>query len=200
METRERLTFEIEGNDLDNLRKFCKQHKDCPRGMTGEQFEYCFVPTGIGLAVSVKCSCGQVLRLGNFMDYSSGEYDELTNRYLTEEDRRNGTFEEAVRRVLTLKNPRLFRLSFGRERNFETIYAFAVGAALADERIAESIHYRCERDQNGSIVDNYEGLDEKAKIAAFYDFFEKQITEKLEQYNCQNDELLRLLHQARSWG
>ena len=58
METKDKITFEIEGNDLKNVKKFRKQHKNCFQGMTSEQFEYSFTPTGLGLAASVKCSCG----------------------------------------------------------------------------------------------------------------------------------------------
>ena len=40
METKDKITFEIEGNDLKSVKKFRKQHKNCFQGVTGEQFEY----------------------------------------------------------------------------------------------------------------------------------------------------------------
>ncbi|MCR5649728.1 MAG: hypothetical protein K6F86_00930 [Lachnospiraceae bacterium] len=73
METEENITFKITGNDMRNLRKFRKQHKNCPQVTACDQFNYSFTPTGLGLAISVKCSCGQELMLGDFMDYDSGK-------------------------------------------------------------------------------------------------------------------------------
>ena len=39
METKGKILFEITGNDLRNVKKFRKQHKNCFQGVTGEQFE-----------------------------------------------------------------------------------------------------------------------------------------------------------------
>lgn len=199
METKDKITFEIDGNDLKNVKKFRKQHKNCFQGMTGEQFEYCFTPTGMGLAASVKCSCGQTLTIGSFMDYDSGEYDEYENRVLTEEDHKNQKFEDAVLRILQMKSPRLFRIGFGKDQNFDMIYAIsAYGiAAVGDERIRKCILWLCDCGKNGKEIKNYEGLNEEEKIAAFYKYFEDHVREELRKYDCRNKGLLDALESNR---
>ena len=195
METKDKITFEIEGNDLKNVKKFRKQHKNCFQGVTGEQFEYSFTPTGMGLAASVKCSCGQTLTIGSFMDYDSGEYDEYDNRVLTEEDHKNKKFEDEVLRILQMKSPCLFRIGFGKDQNFDMIYAIsAYGiASVGDERIGRCILWLCDRGKNGKEIRNYEGLNEEEKIAAFYKYFEEHVREELRKYDCRNKGLLDAL-------
>ncbi len=66
-ETQEKISFEIFGNDLEKVRRFREQHKACSRGVAGEQFTYAFAPSGMGVAVEVKCTCGKILELGDFV-------------------------------------------------------------------------------------------------------------------------------------
>ncbi len=105
METKDKIEFEISGNDFKNLKKFRKQHEDCLYGFTDGKFEYSFTPTGLGMIVSVKCTCGQTLSLGDYMDYESGEYNEKKNRVLTPEDKENEKFEAAAIIIISLKIP-----------------------------------------------------------------------------------------------
>ena len=199
METKDKISFEIDGNDLKNVKKFRKQHKNCFQGMNGEQFEYSFMPTGLGLAASVKCSCGQKLTIGSFMDYDFGEYDEYENRVLTEEDHKNKKFEDAVLRILQMKSPRLFRIGFGKDQSFDMIYAIsAYGiASVGDERIGRCILWLCDRGKNGEQIKNYEGLNEEEKIAAFYKYFEDHVREELSRYECRNKGLLDALEKKK---
>ena len=190
-----KITFEIKDNDLKNVKKFRRQHKNCFRDLTGGQFEYSFIPTGLGLAASVTCSCGQTLTIGDLIDYDSGEYDEYENRVLTEEDHKNKDFEYAVLRILQMKSPHLFRITFGKEQSFDMIYAIsAYGiAAVGDDRIAKCIPWLCIRGKNDEIIDNYEGLNEEEKIAAFYNYFEDHVRKELSKYDCRNKRLLDAL-------
>ena len=176
MDSNDNISFEINGNDYINLKKFQKQHTDCCSGMAGEQFEYTFIPSGLGLAISVKCSCGQTLTLGDFMDYDSGEYSEKDHRVLTDNDRQNKNFEEAVKLILQMKNPRIYKMAFGEEQSFDMIYAISVYgiASIADERISRCI-LRKYTIKDGKNIDNYEGLNEKEKIEKFFNHFEKCI-------------------------
>ena len=196
METKGKILFEITGDDLRNVKKFRKQHKNCFQGVTGERFEYSFMPTGMGLAASVKCSCGQQLIIGNFMDHDSGEYDEYKNRVLTESDHKNKSFEEAALRILQMKNPHLFRIAFGTNQSFDMIYAIsAYGiASVGDERIGKCILWLCEHGEGGNIIQNYEGLNEEEKIKAFYNYFEKRVMEEISQYDCRNSSLLSIVN------
>ena len=62
------LFFEITGNDYKLLKKFEKQHKDCMMGSAGDKFTYSFIPSGLGIAIMVSCSCGRELHIGSFME------------------------------------------------------------------------------------------------------------------------------------
>lgn len=134
--------------------------------MTGEQFEYSFVPTGLGELVSVKCSCGQTLELGDFMDHDSGEYDEKKSRVLTEQDHRNKQFEEAAIHILQMKDPRMFRIMFLTDQGFDLLRNVVFGGIVpqADERIAKCVLYMNSTGKHQEIIDNYKGLDEAGKI------------------------------------
>ncbi len=195
MEAKDKIVFEITGNDFENVKKFRNQHKDCFQGMAGEQFEYSYIPTGLGTAISVKCSCGQVIKLGDFLDYDSGEYNEDQNRVSTEEDKKNEKFEEAALRILQMKNPRLCRMAFGKDQDFDLIYMISTYgiASLADERIGKCILWMNRRDTNGKRIENYKNLDEKEKIEAFFKFFEEHVREELLKYDCKNKKLLEIL-------
>ncbi len=84
MEKKDSIVFEIDGKDFKNVKKFWRQHKKCIKGTACDQFEYSFVPTSLGLAGSVKCSCGQTLSVGDFLDSEPEEYDEDKFRVLTD--------------------------------------------------------------------------------------------------------------------
>ncbi len=66
VETQEKITFEISGADLEKVRRFRELHKTCFRGEVLEQFTYSFSPSGMGVAMEVRCSCGKILELGDF--------------------------------------------------------------------------------------------------------------------------------------
>lgn len=194
MEKKNNIIFEITGKDLKNVKRFQKQHDDCPAGTAGDQFTYSFLPTGLGLFAYVKCSCGQTLTIGNFMDHESEEYDESKYPVLTEEDRNNKKFERAVESILAMKHPKLFHIAFRQDQSFEMIYAIsAYGVVFADERISSCILPRYERHKYGNETDNYEGLDEAGKIARFYEYFEAHVKEEVKKYDCQNEQLLKRL-------
>ena len=182
METKDKIEFEISGNDFKNLKKFRKQHEDCLCGFDGGQFEYSFVPTGMGTLISVKCSCGQTLELGTFMYNELQEYDEHKNRPLTEADHNNKRFEDAANRILLVEDPRLFRIAYQADQSFESVYLLACGACFADERI-----WKC-------ILNNYADYEtEKEKIDAFYSYFKDHVKAEISKYDCENTSLLRAL-------
>lgn len=60
----EKLTFTLEGKELENAEAFKKKHREscCSKqNLTlGEYWTYSFMPTGLGPAVSIKCNlCGE---------------------------------------------------------------------------------------------------------------------------------------------
>ena len=63
------ITFKVTGRDAEKLNEFQKLHDGCLEGMAGGRFSYSFSPTSLGMAITVSCSCGQKLFLGNFMNY-----------------------------------------------------------------------------------------------------------------------------------
>lgn len=195
MEIDEKIAFEISGSDYINLTKFREQHKNCLHGAAGDQFSYTFIPTGLGMAITVRCSCGQELLLGDFMDNESGEYDEYKTRVLTQEDEKNKRFEEAALYILNMKSPRLFRIGFQTDQSFELIYSISTYgiAGLSDERISRCILWKYTIGENGEQVDNYDNLDEKEKIKAFYDYFEEHLKNEINKYDCDNKRLVNCL-------
>ena len=198
MGNEDKIVFEIAGKDYKNLKKFWKQHNKCMRGTACDQFEYSFVPTSLGIAASVTCSCGQTLRVGDFLDKEPEEYDEDKYRVLTEADRVNEKFEEAALEILQLKDPRIFRMSFLKDQDFETIYAVSAGvAAVSDGRISKCMLYKKGQIRMGTSFPNYEDMDVKEKIKTFYDHFESGIKEEIAKYNCRNEQLLRYLSEEK---
>ncbi len=189
MATKEKITFEINGADVKKLKRFERQHKNCPMGMEGGKFSYTFIPTGLGLAITAKCSCGQQLLLGNFMDGPSEGYDEKRLRPLTEADIQNQKFEEAAQMILTLENHRLFRAAMGCEQDFEIIYAYAVGLArYADPRISKAILYKVSLDKQRREIRNYTGIEEE-NLAKFFEHFKRVVLEEMDKYHSQNERL-----------
>lgn len=63
----EPITFSItDPKDLQMLQKFKNEYQKCRRqypDVTGALFAYEVIPTGLGLAWTVKCSCGERISL-----------------------------------------------------------------------------------------------------------------------------------------
>ena len=194
----DKLVFDISDKDRDILKKYHKQHDKCPQGMAGEKFVYSFIPSGLGTLVEVKCSCGQTLTLGDFMDNDSQDYDEKEHCILTKEDHKNKSFEKAVLRIMQMKDPRVFRLMFLKDQSFELIYDIAVYgiAPLSDERVGKCILWKYSRGENAALIENYKDLDEKAKIDTFYSYFERNVFEELSKYECTDEKLLNMLRRG----
>ena len=189
-----KYVFSINEADIEKLKKFEKQHKKCNMGMAADKFSYTFCPTSLGMAITVECSCGQKLLLGNFLDHDESEYNEEEHRPLTEQDLMNQRFEEAALMILQLKDPRVFRIAFRSDQSFEIIHAYAEGLAVfADNRITEAILYKTMVGKNNSFIENYHG-DDLENIKLFYDHFEKNIRKEIKKYDCTNQRLLDELY------
>ncbi len=194
VETKDTIKFEINGNEFENVNRFRKQHESCSKGMAFDKFSYTFTPTSMGVLASIKCSCGQTMNFGNFSDNCSNDYDEEKYKVLTEEDKDNRKFEEAVRIVLQMNNPRIFRVMFLSEQSFEKVYTVAVSIAMvADERLRKCILYKNGRGENGEIIDNYKGRSEIEKLQEFYRYFEEHVRVELDRYGCDDERIYELL-------
>jgi hypothetical protein len=66
-------------------------------------------------------------------------------------------------------------------------------APLSDERVEKCILWKYSRGENGELIDNYKDLDEKAKIEAFYCYFERNVLKELSKYGCTDEKLLNML-------
>lgn len=195
MESKDKIEFEVSGQHFENVKKFRKQHKNCFMGTCAEQFEYSFVPTSLGLAASIKCSCGQSMSLGDFMDYEANEYDEEKYKVLKEQDRINAEFENAAKMILVLRNPRIFRVAFRRSMTFESLYFYVSGLIrYADERIRKAFLYKIKLDKYRSEIDVYKDCDETEKIQKFFDYFIEHIKEEVSKYDCRDEQLLKYLN------
>lgn len=189
MTTKEKIIFEINGADVKKLKRFERQHKNCSMGMEGGKFSYTFIPTGLGLAITVECSCGQKLFLGDFLDGPSEEYDDSKLRPLTESDIQNQKFEEAARTILTLENHKLFRMAMRQDQDFEIVYAYATGLArYADPRISKAILYKIKLDEMHSQIENYTGTNEE-NLEKFFTHFKGAVLEELNKYHSENERL-----------
>ena len=114
---------------------------------------------------------------------------------MEEDDHDNKRFEEAVFRILQMKYPKTFSWLLTKEQSFELIYDISVYgiAPLSDERVGKCILWKYSRGENGELIDNYKDLDEKAKIEAFYCYFERNVLEELSKYGCTDEKLLNML-------
>ncbi len=170
------------------LEQFKKKHAKCEKGTAGEQYAYHFVPTGIGTAIRVSCSCGCELMLGDFLEDIT-DYRELEPKP-TDTD----SFEKAAIAILSMKDEHIRRLSFrSGDFPFESIYSYAAGIShMADERIGECILWKVKQDKNGQWVDVYKGTDEE-NLSLFLSQFEKNIRKEVKKYDCRNEKLLELV-------
>jgi hypothetical protein len=67
----EQISFSLTEKESMAVRKFKKKHKKCLdvfHDLSGAQFTYSFMPTGLGTVISVECSCGERLSMGDFLD------------------------------------------------------------------------------------------------------------------------------------
>ena len=189
-----RYVFSINEADIEKLKRFERQHRNCPRGMAADKYSYTFIPTSLGMAIKVKCSCGQKLTLGDFLDNNDKPYDDEKTRPLSRQDLINEKFEEAALRIIGLKESRISRVAFGMEQSFEMIYVYSIGvAAYADERISKAILFKVRLDKNYVWIQNYHGNDAE-KIKLFFDHFEKNIRKEIKKYDCTNQRLLDELY------
>lgn len=124
------ITFKVTGRDAEKLNEFQKLHDGCLEGMAGGRFSYSFSPTSLGMAITVSCSCGQKLFLGNFMDHDEKEVDMSKYGPLSQTDIENKKFEEDAFRILQMESPRICMIASARKQTFEMIYFFAVGVFM----------------------------------------------------------------------
>ena len=184
------MQFEITGKDCEKVEKFIAQHKNCPMGSAGDHFTYTFIPTGIGMATTVTCSCGQKILLGDFSNHEPEDYDEEKYKVLTKEDIDNKEFEDLAVSILNMKNSRVFRMAYSCEQNFETIYEYAMGVARREnKRILNAI--LCKNTLSDG-KENYVGTDEE-KIQKFFAYFEDNIRKEIQKYHCTNQRLMEEL-------
>lgn len=66
--------FEISGEELKKYKEWYEEHnKSCPLyqnvGAIGGRLKYSFVPTGLGIVIVVRCSCGEELDLTDYENW-----------------------------------------------------------------------------------------------------------------------------------
>lgn len=190
----EDITFKIIGRDAKKLNEFQKLHDGCLEGLAGDRFSYSFSPTSLGMAITVSCSCGQKLFLGNFMDHDEKEVDMSKYGPLSQTDIENKKFEEDAFRILQMESPRICMIASARKQTFDMIYFFAVGVACnADPRISKSILYIYSLDKYHHQTNNYTG-SERENIELFFRHFKQKIRDEIEKYDCDNEALLKKLY------
>lgn len=140
---RNSLSFTINETDFALLKSFQRIHENCPSGMAGDKYSYSFCPTGLGIAITVECSCGKQLQLGSFWDYDSDpqkleqDLSVFTFKQAQEKNRR-----KIIEHILHFKNPRIRKFVYsGEGSHFEQLMAYIHGIAFAaiDEHTSKRI-------------------------------------------------------------
>ena len=72
------------------------------------------------------------------MDYTAGEYSKKDHPVLTKDDFRNEQFEDAIRRIMLMNNPRMFRIGFQTDRSFAVPSAGTGKMPFEDPRIPDN--------------------------------------------------------------
>ncbi|MBP3199136.1 MAG: hypothetical protein J6N21_19345 [Butyrivibrio sp.] len=190
--------FSISKADVEKFKRFDIQHRKCPVGPVADKYAYTFVSTSLGVAITVKCSCGQKILLGDVWDKDIVGVIEEEHKPMTEQDLANQRFEDDALGIIRLKDPNVYRMVFNAEQSFDIIYAYAMGVAeKADERISKAILYRIGLDEYYGTKQNYPGNDTE-NIQRFYTHFEQNIRDEIKKYNCKNIELLDELYPKES--
>lgn len=122
------LLFSITSKDFDQLNSFQKLHKDCPCGMAGEKYSYSFCPSGLGTAITVRCSCGRKLTIGNFLDYESNEQ---ARSPVTFESLQRDNADRITSLIMNLKDSKVRKLYQTEGSLFEYLMTFFHGMAFA---------------------------------------------------------------------
>jgi len=63
---KQKISFEISGDDYIKFKVFERTHKRCIDNypdVSGAQYEFSFIPSGLGVFKTVTCSCGETLLL-----------------------------------------------------------------------------------------------------------------------------------------
>ncbi len=108
----------------------------------------------------------------------------------------NKHFEEAVLRILQMKDPKTYRRFFLKSSPSNSyMISRYTGSCLYPTNGEEGASYgSIAGGENGEPIDNYKGLDEGAKIDAFYRFFEKHVSTELSKYGCTDKKLIDMLN------
>lgn len=130
----EKLVFTIKGDDYKKLLEFQKKHEQCldiMPNMTGAQYEYTFIPDGLGLYKTVTCVCGETLSLDS--DYDLPHIDE------SDVDKSKSPFQlhRELKHKNTLKLLHLLKgiemrpgMYFGKEPSWDELWLFICGMSL----------------------------------------------------------------------
>ena len=163
-ETTEGLHFQITGRDYKTLKKFEEIHKDCAQGMVADQFSYTFIPTSVGLAISVRCSCGRKIWLGSIMDHDG----EGNLSVLTSEQRKAEREKRAYRLVMAYKKPVARRIT---RCTWEMVSAFTAGVTAGAEALEEQVRNAA----RAAEAAKKEGRPDDELIDIFYEALEKEL-------------------------
>ena len=121
----EKVEFVIEGEDLQQLNRFKKEHKGCPEkygGMTAAQFEYRFVSDGFGILTTVTCCCGQKVTLSSDYDKTFWGGDHIPVFQVYPEEEKTATILKRLQDIQ--KRPGLF---FGNNGSYRDLRIYLGG-------------------------------------------------------------------------
>lgn len=183
---REKLTFTIEGNDVEKVNAFKRKHEKCLQehpNMTGAHYEYSFTPDGLGILASIKCVCGDYIILDD--DYNlTTETGEKNFEVVPKDD--ETLF--IVKSLLNMKRrPGMY---FGKEKSILCLKYWLIGFQMAMIKMGKEIYWN---EMRGEIeraydtkVKGQEYSDEEL-FDVYLDTFEDILRSNYRQYAKEND-------------
>lgn len=119
------LVFAIEGRDFQTLEGFKKEHGDCLEkhpNMTAAQYEYSFIPDGVGVITKVTCCCGKSVLLSAGYDETLWGPDREPGFHVYPEEDKTAKILKILKEIQ--KRPGLF---FGNKGSYRDLRIFLGG-------------------------------------------------------------------------
>ena len=183
-----RGNLRIEGEDLQLLNIFKKEHNGCLEkhdGMTPSQYEYKFVSDGFGILKTVTCCCGKSVTLSSEYDKAFwGENHKPVFRVYPEEDK---TAAILKRLKEIRKSPGLF---FGNQGSYRDLRLYLGGLSQALCMYDEDIFWNS---LEADIFNEFTALTDEKDYSdkELFDIYLKTVfemtKEKCPQYLLDND-------------
>lgn len=185
-----RISFSIEGKDYDKLKQFEHEHQGCLEkhpNMTAAQFEYSFVPDGLGVCATVTCTCGKsiVLDDGYNLFIDKKQKNDAPRFQVVPEDSK---ILEIVKFLLCArKRPNLY---FGTQPTYSSLSVFLSGYGLGTRTINEEGYWskmKWDVDAEFQRTIENKGYSDEEQFNIYLEVFETVLHRDYSQYVMENN-------------